>query len=193
MASLTIVLQRALHLIFYPYKTMRRIAMEQDLWQIIIIFLCALSYFLFANILRNYPYHPLFLFFIFCGNFMMSVTFFYFGAKMFRQPVPWKPFFFTFTYTLIPTLVWFAASSALYALIPPPRTMSMLGKTFSLVFITFSISLLIWKIILWFLAVRFSTRLAFYRIMYLMLLYLCAFAPYTILLYSLKIFRVPFM
>jgi hypothetical protein len=81
----------------------------------------------------------------------------------------------------------------LYILFPPPRFPTLLGKGFSIFFIAFSISLLIWKFILFYLALRFSTKLSFFRLIYLIFLYLTWFVPYSFLLYYFKIFRVPFI
>lgn len=172
---------------------MRKIALETDTIQIGILWVLSLLYFLFANELRTYPYPPIFLFLVFVFQFTLSIFFFYVISKIFQKDITLKPFIFTFTYTLIPTLIWFGVNSILFAILPPPRTMSMLGKTFSIVYIAFSLSVLVWKVILWYLSIRFSSRLAFYRIFYLMLLYAAVFAPYTILLYSFKIFRIPFI
>jgi hypothetical protein len=97
------------------------------------------------------------------------------------------------SYSLFPTLIWFTTNSVLYRFLPPPRTISILGKAFSVLFLSFSISLLVWKLILVYLAIRFSSKLNFYNIVYIILLYLCIFIPYSLLLYHLKIFRIPFI
>jgi hypothetical protein len=52
---------------------------------------------------------------------------------------------------------------------------------------------LIWKLILFYLAVRFSSRLSFFKIFYLILLYLSIIIPYSYILYSFKIFKIPFL
>ncbi len=192
-ASLFLVLQRVIHLIFFPYKTMRKISLEKDLTQVGIIFFLVLVYFLTANTFRSFDYPPLFLFFVTCIHFLMAIIFFYGMTKFFNKDISFQPFIFTFAYTLIPTLCWFWASSFLYEILPPPRTLSILGRSFSVVYLTFSISMFIWKLILWYLAVRFSTKLAFYRIMYLMILFASIAAPYSIVLYGIKMFRIPFI
>lgn len=192
-SSLFLVIQRSILLVFYPYKTLRKIAQENDYMQVGILLLSGGLYFFAANTVRPYPYHPGILFIVFLLHFSLTIVFFYFLAKIFQKDIKIKPFILTFAYTLIPTLIWFLANALLYALLPPPRTMSMLGKAFSIFFITFSASLLIWKIILWYLAIRFSSRIAFYRIIYLMLLYSCILAPYILLMYHFRIFRIPFI
>ena len=46
-------------LIFYPYRTVRQIANEEDRWQVVIVFLLVYGYFNFANIIRRQTLHPL--------------------------------------------------------------------------------------------------------------------------------------
>jgi len=192
-ASLIIVIRRFVLLIFLPYKTIRKVCLDNDLLQAIIILFLILLYFIVSNKLRVLYFSPFVVYFVFIINFLTTTGFFYYGARILKSKTNYIPFFMTFSYSLFPTLIWFITSSGLYYVLPPPRTMSILGKSFSILFVAFSISLLCWKIILMYLSVRFSGRLNFYRTIYLMLLYLCWFIPYSVLLYNLKLFRVPFI
>ncbi|OIP84403.1 hypothetical protein AUK04_02435 [Candidatus Roizmanbacteria bacterium CG2_30_33_16] len=191
--SLLIVVRRFIFLIFLPYKTIRKISLENDWLQAIIILFSILIYFTVSNKLRVLYYSPFIIYLVFVINFIISTCFFYYGAKILKSKVNWQSFVMTFSYSLFPTLIWFITSSGLYYVLPPPRTLSILGKSFSILFIAFSISLLCWKIILMYLSVRFSGRLNFYRTIYLILLYLCWFIPYSLLLYNMKLFRIPFI
>jgi hypothetical protein len=192
-ASFLVVLQRTIQLIFYPYKTMRKISQEQDYGQIGVFCVFVYVYFFIASHIRDFPYSSFILLFVFLFQFGLTILYFYKASRIFHKDIQLKSFLFTFTYSLIPTLLWFMANSALYVLIPPPRTLSMMGKAFSIFFISFSVSMLIWKIILVFLAVRFSGKLQFFKIIYLLLIYIALFLPYMVLVYYLKIFRVPFI
>lgn len=192
-ASLLIVIRRFILLIFLPYRTIRKISLDNDSLQVIIILFSILIYFIVSNKLRTLFYSPFVIYFVFIINFITTIGFFYFGAKIIKSKSNWLSFTMTFSYSLFPTLIWFITSSGLYYVLPPPRTMSILGKSFSILFIAFSLSLLCWKIILMYLSVRFSGRLNFYRTIYLIVLYLCWFIPYSVLLYHLKLFRVPFI
>ena len=191
--SLVLVIRNFILLIFYPYKTMRKISLEKDYYQLIIIACLVFLYFKFIYFLRDQPYPATLIFIIFIFNFFLTVFFFYFLSKFTDKKVKWKSFVFTFSYSLFPTLIWFLSTSFLYIILPPPRTFSLLGKAFSLVFIIYSLSLLIWKLILEYLAVRFSSKQSFFRIVYMIILYLIWFLPYSILLYQLKLFRIPFI
>lgn len=172
---------------------MRKISQEKDYWQIGIIFFIVFVYFKFAYFLRTDPYPATFIFLVFLFNFCLTIFFFYAINRFLDKNIQLSSFVFTFSYSLFPTLIWFISNSILYKLVPPPRTFSILGKAFSTFFIAYSVSLLLWKIILFYLSIRFSAKLNFYRTVYLIILYLSIFLPYSILLYHFKIFRVPFI
>ena len=193
LTSFLIVFRRFFFLIFFPYKTMRKIAAEKDFWQIVILFSLVFIYFKFAYFLRDKPYPATFTFLVFFLHFFLSTLFFYLLSWFSEKDLKLSSFIFTFSYSLLPTLLWFLSTSILYIILPPPRTFSLLGRAFSIFFIAYSFSLLAWKIILLYLAVRFSTKLNFYRIVYLMILYLIWFIPYCLLLYYNRIFRIPFI
>lgn len=191
--SALIVVRRFFLLIFYPYKTMRKISFEKDYYQVFIIFFVSFLYFKFAYFLRDEPFPATIIFLAFCVNFLLTSLFFYGLGKIFDRTAQFSSFIFTLSYSLIPTLLWFLCTSFLYVLLPPPRTFSLRGELFSVVFITISISLLAWKLILIYLALRFSSKQNFYRIIFMMVLYLVWFIPYSLLLYYLRLFRIPFI
>jgi len=187
-----LVIRNFIFLIFSPYKTIRKISIKSDYYQIGIIFFLVFIYFKFIYYLRADPHPATFVFLIFLINFLLTTGFFYLVSKN-SEKVNFRSFVFTFSYSLFPTLIWFLTNSILYILFPPPRFPSLLGKGFSIFFITFSISLLVWKLILFYLSLRFSTKLNFFRIIYLIILYLMWFVPLSIFFYYFKIFRIPFI
>lgn len=172
---------------------MRRISFEKDSRQIFFIFLLVFTYFKFIYFLKTDRYPASFTFFIFLLNFFLMIGFFYFLGKIFNHRIKLSSLIYTFSYSLFPTIIWFFSVSILYIFLPPPRTASFLGKLFSIFFITYSLVILFWKIILFYLALRFSTRLNFYRIIYFFILFLLWFIPYSVFFYYLKIFRLPFI
>ncbi len=192
-ASFLIVIQRFLLLIFTPYKTMRKISSEKDHSQIFIILFFVFIYFQLASKAKQLFLPSLLppVFFLF--HFSITILFLYSISRFISKSTKLDSFIFTLSYSLFPTLIWFTTNSVLYRFLPPPRTISILGKAFSVLFLSFSISLLVWKLILVYLAIRFSSKLNFYNIVYIILLYLCIFIPYSLLLYHLKIFRIPFI
>ena len=192
-ASLFIVLRRFIFLIFRPYKTLRKISLEKDYWQLFFILFFVFVYFWLSSLVRNPAVHFIFIYLFFLINFFLTALFFFFMGRLSDKKLEVKSFIFTLAYSLLPTLLWFSTDLIFYYLLPPPRTISIMGRSFSIFFTAFSISLLAWKLILFYLAVRFSTRFNFYRTIYSMILYVCWFFPYSVFLYYLKLFRVPFI
>lgn len=194
-ASIFMVFYRVFWLIISPYKTMRSISEEEDYTQIFIIFILIGIYFFLANRFREYDYEPGILWILTFFHFFVTLFFFYTSAVFFQKKnaITFKSFIFTFAYALIPTLIWFSINSVLYAFLPPPRTLSLLGKGFSVFYICFSIAVLAWKVILEYLAIRFATKFSFYPILYAFILYLVIIIPYSLFLYSLRFFRIPFL
>lgn len=194
-ATVLIVIQRIVLLVLSPYKTMRRISAERDYSHIIVIFLFIFCYFFWANTLREYTYEPFVLFLLTIFHYIASVVFFYSLSRIFNMntQTTLNPFLFTIAYTYIPTIIWFSVNSALFAVLPPPRTFSTLGTAFSIVFISFSVAVLLWKLMVEYLAVRFASHLPFYRIMYSFILYVAVVGPYFFWMYVMKFFRIPFI
>lgn len=175
---------------------MRKISLEKDYYQPALIIGIIFLYFKFVYYLRDKVYPATLIYLLFIADFLLTISFFYFLSKIFiknKKEVTFRGFFFTFSYSLLPTLIWFLTTSILYIFITPPRSFSILGKGFSIFFITYSISILIWKLILMYLAIRFSSKQNFFRIIYMMIFYLMWFTPYSILLYYFRLFRVPFI
>jgi len=192
-ASFILVIRNFFFLIVFPYKRMRKISLEKDYWQVFFIFLLVFIYFKLAYSLRHVTYPAFFTFFVFLVNFFLMIGFFYGVGKFFNRKIKKTSLVFTFSYSLLPTLIWFFMTLFFYFILPPPRTFSLMGRMFSIFFITFSLTVLFWKLILFYLALRFSTGLSFFKIFYLISLFLLWYAPYSILLYYFKIFRVPFI
>ncbi len=175
---------------------MRHISEEKDLFQPAIIIGIIFIYFKFIYYLRDKIYPATLIYFLFIINLLLTVSFFYFLSKLFsknKKEITFSSFLFTFSYSLLPTLVWFLSTSVLFIFLPPPRTFSLLGKGFSIFFIAYSLSLLIWKLILGYLAIRFSSKQNFFIIIFMIIFYLIWFTPYSIFLYQLKLFRIPFI
>ena len=194
-SSIVVFFHRVVRLALSPYKTMRSIARDDDMIQLALIILSIGGYFYIADKLRQYEHHPFLLFSLTLVHFLLTVGFFALlqMATTNEKEIKIKPALLVFGYALIPTLVWFLANSWLYYVLPPPRTVSLLGKGFSILYISFSIAILIWKIITMYLAVRLVTRFTFYRIFYSLLLYGACMIPYSLFLYSLRLFRIPFL
>ena len=196
LASFFVLLKRFILLIISPYKTMRKISYEKDYYQPIIIISLVFIYFKFIYYLRDKIYPATLIYFLFIINVLLTVIFFYLLSKLFsnnKKEITFSSFVFTFSYSLFPTIIWFLSTSILFIFLPPPRTFSILGKGFSIFFVAYSMSLLIWKLIIGYLAMRFSSKQNFFKIIYMIILYLIWFIPYSIFLYQFKLFRIPFI
>lgn len=96
-------------------------------------------------------------------------------------------------YTLIPTFLWFVMTSLLSLLLPPPRTTSFGGILFSLLYLVCSGVLFLWKGTLLFLTVRFGMRLDLVRIAVVIAVLVPFVGVYSVVMYRLGIFKVPFL
>ncbi len=193
LAAIVIVIRRLFLLLFYPYSTMRAIAKDKDLWQLGVIFSTVFAYYLAVDKVKDITYSPLTQFGLVVFNFILTVGYIALFSYIYHKKIEWRRTLVLFGYALLPTVVWFYVNTFLYVAIPPPRHLTLLGKLFSISFITLSVSLLAWKIILMYLAVRYSTRLQFYDIVFLMMVYVALVVPYSFLLYNFGFFRIPFI
>ncbi len=168
---------------------MRIISIESSPGEIVPFYFFTVLYFIFANSIRSWTF-----------NFMGAITLTV-GSIFFFSILPAPDSFearlrrllYTWSYTLFPTILWFYSTLIFYILLPPPRTSSLLGQAFSIFYIAYSGSLLIWKILLVYFSIRFSLRVHVYRIVYYLLLYLAFSIPVWIALYNMGVSRIPFV
>lgn len=163
---------------------MRAISMDKDYFQIFVIVFLTFLYFLMRG-LGRFP--------TFIVNFALTLGFFYYVGKLFSKKTSFSSLLMTISYSLFPTLIWFSTTALLALLLPPPRTPSLMGKSFSVLYVAFSLALLWWKIMLVYLAVRFSLKLQFYRVSYTLLLYTICLLSLTYIAYVMGYSKVPFI
>lgn len=183
-ASFLIVLRRSILLILTPYRTMRKISLETDKLQIFWIAFFVVTYFLTVGLVKILTFIVLFVSTIL---FMLAV-----GLSL-KKKIKISSMLFTFSYGLLPTTIWFYMSLVLLYLLPPPRTQSLQGKVFSVLYVSFSLSLLLWKIILSYLAIRFSLKLGFYSTMIALIFYIGFIAILSYFGLTLGLSKVPFI
>lgn len=182
-----------------PYSTYREL-LKQNLLQLLVIFLLIGTYFFFVSPLKLKTLHPLLLtlntgrlFSIAVFSYVTICLVLYGLGKIFKGRPTMSGIALMWGYSLIPTLMWFFATSLAYLVLPPPRHDTLLGKAFSLLFITFSVSLFFWKGILYYLTLRFGLQLDLKRILGVSLVFFPLLFGYAYILYQLKIFKVPFV
>ena len=183
-ASFLIVLRRSILLILTPYRTMRKISLETDKLQIFWIAFFLVTYFLTVGLVKILTFIVLFVSTIL---FMLAV-----GLSL-KKKIKISSMLLTFSYGLLPTTIWFYMSLVLLYLLPPPRTQSLQGKVFSVLYVSFSLSLLLWKIILSYLAIRFSLKLGFYSTMIALIFYIGFIAILSYFGLTLGLSKVPFI
>lgn len=189
-ASSILVINNFSGLIFSPYKTMRKVSLHVDFQQIGIIFFLVFTYYYLVSLLTNHNFaNSLF----FLCSFALTVSFFYISGKILRADVSFNSLISTWAFSLLPTLLWFSITLILFLLLPPPRTTSILGTSFSMVYIGISLIILWWKITLMYLSIRFSLKTDFWMTLFLMIIYGVWFLPYTYALYFFSVSRVPFI
>lgn len=184
-----------------PYTTYRKITKEQtELWQILFIYILIIAYFLFASLIRTGIRNP-FLSTIKFNSLMLisSLSFagiifvFYIFSRIFSGVFRIKTIIILWSYSLLPTIVWFFFTSIMYLLFPPPRTFTFWGKLYSLFFISISLSLLWWKSILYYLTLRFGLRFDLLKIILITFFIVPAIAVYSLVTYKLGLLRIPFI
>lgn len=190
LASLVLVLNNFSGLVFSPYKSMRKISRSFDVKQIGWIFLFVFIYFLSVSFIFKHNIQN-FLYFII--SFVLTILFFYSCARLNRLLVSTFSLIATWSYSLLPTLIWFVLTAVLFAIFPPPRTQSFMGTLLSMIYVGVSASLLLWKCTLMYLAIRFSLKTSAIMTGYFMILYCVWFLPYTYALYFFSISRIPFI
>ncbi len=184
LADVSMVMVRWIGLVVRPYKTMRLIATHGDRGQLVLIWSASCMYFLLTHPARIviFALHTSWIWIV-----LELLHRRYTGTKL-----PLLNTFTLFAYALLPTQIWFITNYMLSYLLPPPRTMSVAGQAFSILFVGFSISLLLWKIILVYLAVRYSLRQPFYRVVYTIVLCMPGIVAISYIAYVLGISKVPY-
>lgn len=166
-----------------PYEAYRRIISRGSLWElayvgVFVSLYCFVSRISVPSVVVTY---------------VVTVGLFWWAGRLVGAKGKLTGFLIGWGYTLIPTLLWFLATSVLYVFIPPPRTTRPEGLIFSILYLLFSATLLFWKVILSYLALRFGLRLDLAKISVVSLIVLPILALYSISMYRMGIFRVPFL
>lgn len=188
-------------LVHKPYQTYRKLSFDRHYSHLIYLTLAILVYLLLSTLAKQGLRHnPLFLTkSALEAGIAVAVSFFLFSfiiyllGKLFGGVGRAKDTAFLWAFTLIPTLAWFLVTTIFYVLIPPPRTYSLQGQIFSLVFLAFSIACFFWKGILYYLALRVGLKLNAIKIAFVSIFALPISFLYALLLNKLGIFGVPFI
>jgi len=197
--SLVLFLQNSYGIFIRPYITYRSLVKSSHAGQVFPLFLIIGVYFFFAGVIRH-GLHP---FIVAKSGIKISAAAFmtyaivvfaiYSIGLLLKGKGNLKSISLAWAYSLWPTLIWFYVTSATYLLIPPPRTSSFQGQLFSYLFIALSLALFFWKGVLYYLTLRFGVQLDLRRIIIASTIIFPVGIGYSLLMYSLGIFRIPFI
>lgn len=184
-----------------PYETIRALSLSKNYVQIIFIWLLIFAYISLASLLRKgISAGPLFLTLhwgkIFSGiviTFVLSWgALYYLGLLVGGKGKP-KNLFLPWSFSLIPTLLWFLTTSFFYFFLPPPRTQSLKGQLFSIVFLALTTTLFYWKCVSYYLTLRFGHLLNLKQVIIVSLFFVPLLLLYALATYKLGIFKIPFV
>lgn len=187
-------------IIFRPYETYRRITHKGTLWELPHIAAVLAAYFVIASLVKTSAFRPFLLtkqFIVLAGataaTFLLAVGLLWVVGKLVGGKGELGKLSLAWAYTLIPTMVWFLATSLLYVILPPPRTERWQGVAFSLLYLIFSATLFFWKGMLAYLTMRFGLKLDLPKILVVVAVSAPVFGIYSFIMYRLGIFKVPFL
>jgi hypothetical protein len=184
-----------------PYVTFRGLALKaEEIGETVFIYVLCFIYFVWVTLIRTVPRNPfvlsikLNLLLLGAGIGIAGLLLvLYAMAHVVKNKGSLKTLFFLYSYTLLPTLFWFAVTSAMFLFFPPPRTPSIFGKALSVLYIAFSIAVLFWKLILYYLTLRFTFRMNMFGIIRVSFVAFPTVIVYAIIMYRFGIFRIPFL
>ena len=187
-------------LVTRPYETYRRIIKHGRVGEVVFIAAVMMLYFSLASLVKVASFRPFLLtqqfallFWAATSGALISVGCIYLASRLLRVRIAFVTVLIAWSYTLIPTILWFLTTSLLYVILPPPRTTSALGMTFSLLFLIFSATLLWWKVTLCYLTLRFSLKLNLAKTVLVALLCAPVLAWWAVGMYRWGVFKVPFL
>lgn len=182
-----------------PYQTYRTLG-QSDPYELLILFAVIGLYFFLVSPLKLHTLHPFLLtvntsrlFTTAMATYLGICLFFLILGKLCKSGVSLRGVLLSWGYSLVPTLLWFLTTSFFYVILPPPRHETWLGRSFSLLFITFSLALFFWKGLLYYLTLRFALKFDLKKIIVVSAIFFPLLALYSLFMYRLGIFRVPFV
>ncbi|MFZ2025542.1 MAG: YIP1 family protein [Microgenomates group bacterium] len=183
-----------------PYEAYRRIVHHGSLWELVPLGVLLSCYFAIASLVKTAAFRP----FVLTKQFILIalsvvvtyaviVSLLFIVGKCMGGKGSLRVLALSWGYTLLPTLLWFLGTSILYVLFPPPRTGRPLGMVFSAIFLIFSSVLFFWKAMLTYLTIRFGMKLDLWRIIAVFGVVGGSMLFYSIGMYHLGIFKIPFI
>lgn len=183
-----------------PYQTLRKIAKAQSFLPVLFFALLSWLVLALATVTKNGLHTgPLFLtfnlgklFYATTVTYIIAVVAIYFVGRLVGGKGKIAEVVSVWSFSYLPTVLWFTCTTILYVLLPPPRTTSWLGQTFSIFFLFLSLGLLFWKGLLYFLTLRLALGLTLWQMIRATMILWPIFFFYFLLLNRMGIFKIPF-
>lgn len=192
--------QNIIGIVTRPYETYRRIVDRGTSWEMVYVGILLAFYFALASLVKTAAFRPFLLtrqFILLVSaagvSFLVTVGVLWLAGRLVGGEGKFSVLVRAWAYTLVPTVLWFLFTSVLYVVLPPPRTTSVLGVAFSIVFLLCSAMLFWWKLQLGYLTLRFGMRLDLLKIMIVAAVSAVVLGFYSSGMYKLGIFKVPFI
>ena len=192
--------RNAVGVVTKPYETYRTLVERAKGWELVCVAGLIAGYFTLASLVKVSAFRPFLLtreFMVLLGAAVVSygvvVGLLWIVGRLVGGRGSFAGLACGWGYTLLPTVIWFFTTSALFLLLPPPRTMSVAGIVFSGLFLVFSVTLLFWKLMLGYLTLRFGLKLDLARILVVAGIVVPILGIYSVGMYRIGIFRVPFI
>ena len=189
-----------LGLVTRPYETVRSTVERENPFELVFVAILLSLYFALASLVKVAAFRPFLLtrqFIVLAAatgvTYCLAVALFWTAGKLVGAQGKLKGLAVSWGYSLVPTLTWFLATSVLYVILPPPRTTSTAGILFSILFLVFSATLFFWKATIAYLTLRFGLRLDLGKILVVLAISLPILGFYSVGMYKLGIFRIPFL
>ena len=200
-AAFTQFVRHVAGVIIRPYETMRSLSKGCSPLEAVYMIITITLYIGIASILRKGIVSGPLLLTLHFGKLFWGIIFtfifawgiLYFIGKLFGGKGSPTTIFYPWLYSLVPTILWFLLTSFFYFILPPPRSESIKGLFFSLLFIGISITLFYWKAMLYYLTLRFGHKLSLGKIILTTTVIIPLAFGYSLLTYRLGIFRIPFI
>ncbi len=192
--------RNAVGVIIRPYETYRTVIAGAKVWETLCVAGLIAGYFALASLVKVAAFRPFLLtreVMVLLGTAVVSYAFvvalLWIVGRLVGGKGTLAGLVCGWGYTLLPTVVWCFMTSALFLILPPPRTTSVAGVVFSGLFLVFSVTLLFWKLMLGYLTLRFGLKLDLARILVVAAIVVPILGVYSVGMYRLGIFRVPFL
>lgn len=197
-----LLLQNIIGVALWPYATYFKLTHEKTPSMGIVFLLLVPLYVVVATIIKNGLFHTDLLFilstffrytFAIWTTFLLSFVGFLILAELLKKTGRNLTIFTLWAFSYLPTYLWFSVTALLYFLLPPPRTLSLLGQSFSAAFIAFSLFVLLWKLLLYYLTLRVGLKMTLFETVLASVFLFPLFSLFSFVSYKMGIFRVPFV